>query len=438
MGNLGKAFLIISLFAIIMTSLIGNIFGLSNLLHSMAEEKVLPTFLAKVDKNGNPLGAIIFIAIISMVMTFFGRIVIGWIVDINNICGVIIYTYIAACAIKSAAKEQNKLSLTLGIIGVVLGVGFALTITIPNIVGDSEIAKESFIILVVWAILGFIYFQFILKNDKNNAYGHSIAVWLGLLSLIIFSAAIWLMDMIKDSDLELMNKISEYVSGQPVSLEDEYIRAIRSDTNVRVIVATSISVLILLVTQVIFFRFFIVLKKKEVEQQRLKDIAEEKATKDAMTGVRNKLAYSYKEKELDNFIAQDLLDLQFAVVVCDVNNLKYINDNLGHEYGDKLIKNAAEIICTVFEHSPVFRIGGDEFVVIIEGKDYENRKELLERLNAISEENNHVEGETVIAAGLATFDKNEHNEFMSVFRDADQNMYSRKMKLKEERNYPRS
>ena len=59
----------------------------------------------------------------------------------------------------------------------------------------------------------------------------------------------------------------------------------------------------------------------------------------------------------------------FAVAVCDVNGLKAINDTLGHQAGDKLIREASMLICNTFKHSPVYRVGGDEFVVILIGQD---------------------------------------------------------------------
>ena len=58
---------------------------------------------------------------------------------------------------------------------------------------------------------------------------------------------------------------------------------------------------------------------------------------------------------------------KFALVECDINGLKGINDTYGHEIGDVYIVNSCRGICSVFKHSPVFRIGGDEFVVILQG-----------------------------------------------------------------------
>jgi GGDEF domain-containing protein len=52
----------------------------------------------------------------------------------------------------------------------------------------------------------------------------------------------------------------------------------------------------------------------------------------------------------------------------DLNDLKHINDRYGHERGDEYIVNCCRLICQVFKHSPVFRIGGDEFVALLRGE----------------------------------------------------------------------
>ena len=83
--------------------------------------------------------------------------------------------------------------------------------------------------------------------------------------------------------------------------------------------------------------------------------------------------------------AEEVLDRQilegnkpeFAITILDVNDLKQVNDTLGHQAGDKYLCEASKIICNIFAHSPVFRIGGDEFAVISQGSDYENIDELV-------------------------------------------------------------
>ena len=152
------------------------------------------------------------------------------------------------------------------------------------------------------------------------------------------------------------------------------------------------------------------------------------AYKDAMTGVKNKLAYVEKTSLLDRQIAAGSQH-GFAVAVMDVNDLKQVNDTCGHEAGDEYIKAACRLICEVFKKSPVYRVGGDEFVAILEGDDYERRGTLLQKFNQQVEENQHHEA-VVVAAGMAEYDAAQDDSYKQIFDRADARMYQRKRQLK--------
>ena len=111
--------------------------------------------------------------------------------------------------------------------------------------------------------------------------------------------------------------------------------------------------------------------RQEEEYGRRLAQAQIKANTDALTGVKNKHAYVEKTGAIDQQIAEGTQP-PFALVVFDVNDLKKINDTAGHQAGDQCLRNACSIICDIFKHSPVFRIGGDEFSAILSGQDFEN------------------------------------------------------------------
>ena len=119
----------------------------------------------------------------------------------------------------------------------------------------------------------------------------------------------------------------------------------------------------------------------------------------------------------------------FGVVVCDVNGLKHIIDTLGHKAGDMYIRSASQLICEYFKHSPVFRVGGDEFAVVLQGQDFENRLELLRALNEQIERNLGT-GNVVASLGMAEYQPGIDNSFHAVFTRADSLMYERKKQLK--------
>ena len=154
--------------------------------------------------------------------------------------------------------------------------------------------------------------------------------------------------------------------------------------------------------------------------------AQKQAVVDALTGVKNKHAYLDAEAQIDRRIAERSQP-PFAVVMLDVNDLKKVNDTDGHQAGDQYLRSACKIICDTFAHSPVFRIGGDEFAVIAQGRDYERLDELIGK---IRDHNAGAfrSGGVVIACGMSRFDGDARAA--SVFERADRGMYENKKTLK--------
>ena len=161
----------------------------------------------------------------------------------------------------------------------------------------------------------------------------------------------------------------------------------------------------------------------------------ELAKKDALTGVRNKTAYDNEARRLEWGISDGKRD--FGLAMIDLNFLKRINDTYGHEQGDVAIKKLSHVICHTFKHSPVFRIGGDEFVVILENEDFENVEPLVQKFNAqidMLANNDDLQPWERISAALGyAFYKQSDICVADVFRRADRNMYERKNQMKGER-----
>lgn len=158
------------------------------------------------------------------------------------------------------------------------------------------------------------------------------------------------------------------------------------------------------------------------------------AYRDALTGVKNKAAYQDAEHRLEEQMRQGRPE--FAVVVLDINDLKLVNDHFGHDFGDMLIMDACKVICKSFPHSPVYRVGGDEFAVILEGADYMNYIQLLDNFQAAIEEynlNNHKDSRLSIARGIAVYNSEIDLVFSNVFKRADDAMYQNKADMKQKR-----
>ena len=153
------------------------------------------------------------------------------------------------------------------------------------------------------------------------------------------------------------------------------------------------------------------------------------ARTDATTGIGNKTSYLEMIEKLQKN-KHNKFD-EYAVVAMDLNLLKKTNDTYGHECGDILLKEAARYICRVFAKSPVFRTGGDEFVVILYSDDYRSREELLRQFeDGMSYPVEGIPGMVLsIAFGMAEH-SSENQDYESVFELADERMYRKKTEMK--------
>lgn len=137
------------------------------------------------------------------------------------------------------------------------------------------------------------------------------------------------------------------------------------------------------------------------------DNMQELAHMDSLTGIRNRLAYDKAIIRLDSEI-QNGFD-KFGIAMVDLNFLKSINDTYGHECGNTAIIALSQLICETFVYSPVFRIGGDEFAVILKNNDYLNiaslTQEFNQKLEKFAEDDTLQPWEKISAAfGYALFD----------------------------------
>lgn len=155
------------------------------------------------------------------------------------------------------------------------------------------------------------------------------------------------------------------------------------------------------------------------------------AYKDSLTGVRNKTAYDNEVQRLESNLSSG--EARFGIGMIDLNFLKKINDTYGHNHGNEAIKKLCLIVCKIFAHSPVFRIGGDEFVIIFQNSDYENIDSLIASFKEQLEASKRCENEwerVSAAIGIAFYDSSLDKNVESVFKRADMNMYENKKAMK--------
>lgn len=152
---------------------------------------------------------------------------------------------------------------------------------------------------------------------------------------------------------------------------------------------------------------------------------------DSLTNVKNKHAYDDTVEYINEKIRNGTAE--FAVIMCDLNYLKHINDNLGHIAGDEAIQKTASILCKAFPLSTVFRIGGDEFAVLPTGLDYARIDEKLDALKTMIESQRNISDNYLerisLAFGCAFFERGKDTTYQEVFERADKIMYEEKKKI---------
>ena len=427
LGTFGVTVLTLSLLALIVTSFIGNIFALSRLFCALGRDRILPEKIASLNKNGIPTKAILLICIISVLVPFVGRNAVVWIVDVTTLGAMLIYGYVSACAFKQARLQSDRFEQFTGLGGLVIMTGFGLYVLLSNLFSAGSIETESYFLFVLWALLGFFYFRFILRRDREKRFGRSIIVWIALLSLILFVSMVWMNRSMMDSTTEAMEKVQQYYTGSREMADNGIIAEEMSEirrTNARSVIVVA---LLFSISLSILINNYTLMSRRAEKSEQLLGAVRDMANTDSLTGVRSKHAYAEAEKTVNSEL-QSGKRPPIALVVCDVNGLKIINDTLGHAAGDEHIRKAARVICTFYAHSPVYRTGGDEFVALLTGQDYENRNEILTALHEKSAANIAAD-EVVVSAGMSELSSGD-TRLRDAFERADRRMYQEKQLLR--------
>jgi len=192
LGGFGRAVMGAAALCAIFTGLIGNYIALSRLLKSMSDDNMLGAWVGELDGNCVPRRAILAILTVSLVLPFFGRTAISWIVDVTTVGATIAYAYASAAAWKSARQEHKRGFAVAGLAGFVLALLFAVEFLVPNLTDVKTLSLESYFILAAWAILGMLFFRRVFRRDTERRFGRSVVVWMVLLALIIYASSVWM------------------------------------------------------------------------------------------------------------------------------------------------------------------------------------------------------------------------------------------------------
>lgn len=148
------------------------------------------------------------------------------------------------------------------------------------------------------------------------------------------------------------------------------------------------------------------------------------STHDILTGLYNR---AFFETELERFSRSRMFPM--SIVIADVNYLKTVNDTLGHDAGDDLLRLAAGILFKVFRSEDIVaRIGGDEFAVLLPATDEKTAVKAVERLKLCPE---IINGQVSIAVGIAAAENRA--QLSEALKQSDERMYRDKSAQKLEK-----
>lgn len=442
MGDTGVMILGGVLFCLVASSLLGNLVAISRLFHSLSKQGIIPSKLGNVNARSIPSKALVAVAVLSLVVPFIGRTAIGWIVDVTTIGATVVYAFVCAAAIKLAKANESRFVLTCGHVGLVAMLFISLNLLIPALLFTGSMETESYFLFTLWSILGIFYFHFVLKHDEQSRYGRYMVVWIALLALILFTSLDWMHNVGLEAANTTIESVRSYVREHPELPEGapKYEIKAQSDAEAKFIEGevdslhrkntyTNMVFIALFTTAIgILVNNYSLIRKRADKTEEELGFTKSIAYRDALTGVRNKRSFDDYEQDIREQLKSGTTS-EFAIVVFDVNDLKYVNDTFGHKAGDEHIRFACTLICKLYKHSPVFRIGGDEFVAVLTGDDYASREALLGQHDRLAELH-AKKGEVVVSAGMCTYDPELHQTPRDVFKTADERMYERKKELK--------
>ena len=267
LGTAGEVVLGVAALGAIFTGIIGNYIALSRLINCMYDDGLIPDLIGKPDKNGVPRRAILFILGVSVILPFFGRTAISWIVDVTTVGATIAFAFTSAAALKTARTKGDGKAAVFGAVGLVVSLLFAFEFLIPNITSVKTLSTESYLILAAWGILGFIVFYILLKNDRDRHFGRSTVAWIVLLGLIIFTSSVWMRQSTSSEiDSAIYQIGAEYSDELQISLD-------KVENNF--LLATVIQVSLIISALAILFTIYSKIQKREKQIEVEKALAEE-------------------------------------------------------------------------------------------------------------------------------------------------------------------
>ncbi len=169
LGKLGLWVLGIAMFCAVFSGMNAFYMATSRLLYAMAKENALPSWLGHINRKSSPSYAIIFVMVLSLIAPWFGREVLGWIVDMTSLGASVVFAYTTVTAAVLAKRMHQPFRMFLGILGFLFSLFFIVLLVVPGMPGFLSL--PSWICLGAWVVMGVIFFMII----RNKYYGKKAA-----------------------------------------------------------------------------------------------------------------------------------------------------------------------------------------------------------------------------------------------------------------------
>ena len=288
MGRYGSVVLGLTTLGAVFTGLVGNAIASTRLIYALAQDDMMPKCFGELDGNHIPRKAVLFVMGLSMVLPFFGRTAISWIVDVTTVGATIAYAYTSAAALKAARREGDRLVKATGTAGMLISFAFFLYFLIPNLMSVSTLSTESYLILAAWGILGFLFFLYIFKRDRARRLGRSTVAWVVLLALILFNSTIWMRQATQRATEAAVAPIQQFYVGRleeagvdivssstrPIS---SYLREALDGVGRQLTMNSLIQTLLVVAALAILFYIYYLMQKRERQTEVEKSLAEERS-----------------------------------------------------------------------------------------------------------------------------------------------------------------
>ncbi|MBE5825714.1 MAG: amino acid permease [Butyrivibrio sp.] len=272
MGDAGIIILGISAFAGVMTGLIGNLIAASRLIYIMGQDGIMPSWFSRLNDKHIPQNALMALTGISVLIPFLGRTAIGWIVDVTTFGAIIAYAYTSAAAATEAKFENNVKIIFTGILGFIISI---IIFLYSMLFSAGAMSTESYLLLVIWSIIGFLYYRFVFEYDNQKRFGHSPIVWITFMGMIFFTLLIWVKNATNDITRAVVNGIQEHYQSQDVEMSPDaidrassYVSNMMSQADQAITRNIMVQMALILFSLLIMVKLYSIMYKREKQAQK--------------------------------------------------------------------------------------------------------------------------------------------------------------------------